>query len=135
MPRYWLSRLIAACWAGHLPLVTWLAPQSLSARALSESGPTGFYVMVLLMACALVAIVDVAATNLLPPRFHPFTARHRHVGFLAMAILLAMLAFAIAAGGAHLPVLISYLTACGFCVWVAFLDLAARHQQRRKTRS
>jgi hypothetical protein len=132
-PRFWLSRLMAACWAGHLPIITFWAPDSLSARALERTGSTGTIVLALLLAIAIGGVFDVIVSDIFPGRFDLAIRRHRHVGFMAMAILLVMLAFAIVSTGQYLPAVLSYLLAAGFAAWVAALDLRARltHLRRR----
>lgn len=131
-PRYWLSRLMAASWAAHLPFVTWMAPDSLSGRALAASGAMSHVAMVLVVILSAVAVLDMAVNDAMPDRFQLLTIRYRHVGFLAISILLVMLAFVIVHAGTQLPVITSYLLAAGFSAWVAWLDLAARHQRRRR---
>lgn len=131
-PRFWLSRLMVSAWAAHLPIVTWMAPDSLSARALDNSGPAGRWAQLALVLLALSAVIDGLVNDALPERFQLLTKRYRHVGFMAMSIVLVMLAFAIVAGGAaQRPVITSYLLCALFAAWVACLDLRARHTTRR----
>lgn len=120
---------MVACWSAHLVVVTWLAPESLSARALAHSGPVGQGVMALLLVLSVFAILDGLVNDLLPERYHLLTIRYRHMGFMAIAIILVALAFAIVSTGHHLPAVLSYLLAAGFSVWVAVLDMTARHHR------
>lgn len=126
---HWLSRLMAAVWAGHIPVLTWLAPDSLSARATAHAGSIAGFFMLLLAVSAALALVDSAVNDLLPKRFVLRLRDHRHVGFMAMALSLFMLAGIVATRTGPSPLLLAYLLPGFFAAIVVWPDMFSRHQR------
>lgn len=120
---------MVACWAGHLPLVTWLAPESLSAQVLLRSGSIAPFFMLVLALCSGIALLDILVNDLFPKRFHLPTLGARHIGYMAMAISLLMLSGIVASRVGLSAILISYLLAATFSAGIAGLDLKARHER------
>lgn len=130
LPAYWLSRFIVACWAGSNALVGMSRPDSLTAQALQDSGPMGAVALALLGIMCSIAIIDCFVNDLLPDRFTLCTISHRHLGFMAIAIVLVLIAGVIAKHDGVSMLLLAYLMPAALAVLVTFLDLFAR---RRKT--
>ena len=126
LPPYWLSRLIIACWAGANALTAATRPDSLTARALADSGPPGLIALAVLMCMCAAAIADCAVNDLLPERFTLRTINYRHLGFMGIAIVLVLISGVIAHYDGHSMLLVSYLLPAWFAVIVTFLDLFAR---------
>jgi hypothetical protein len=128
MNKHWLARLVIASWAGHIPLIALLVPESLTARGLERTGPIGVVIMIVLAVCALISLVDSAINDMLPDRFTSALMFHRHVGFMAIALALVLTGGAIAMHSRSAAVLPSFLLPALFAVVVTWLDLHARHQ-------
>lgn len=126
LPRHWYPRLIIAMWAGHIPVVTWLSPDSLSGRAVAGSG-VGALCMLVLAIAAVVAVLDVIVNDVLPDNFHLGVMHRRHVGYMAMALALLMLAGIV--GTIHGPtaILFTYILPAAFAIGITWLDLFTRH--------
>jgi hypothetical protein len=130
LPPYWLSRLVIATWAGHLPLVTWLTPESMSGRAIAASGAIAGLFLLVLAFTSIVAIVDVCINDLLPDRWQLPVIQFRHVGFMGMALSLLMLAGVVGIRHGVTALLLSYLLPAFFAVLVTWMDIFVRHQRR-----
>lgn len=92
-PRYWFSRLIIVIEVLFLiALPGLLDPGTLVFRTLS--GPGGFLLLSALIAACLLGMADVLVNDLMPGRFRFERAlENRQWGYLAIALLLAMIAF------------------------------------------
>ncbi len=129
LPPYWLSRFIVACWAGSNVLVGMTRPDSLTAVALSESGPIGFWVLALLGVMCALAALDCIVNDLMPDRYTLSTISHRHLGFMGIAIVLVLIAGVITRYDGASLLLLAYLLPAAFAVIVTFLDLFARRRK------
>lgn len=129
LPPYWLSRFIIACWAGSNVLLSLTRPDSLTALALADSGPMGAVALGLLGSMCGIAIIDCLVNDLMPDRYTLATISHRHLGFMAIAIVLVLIAGVIAKHDGASLLLLAYLLPAAFAVIVTFLDLFARRRK------
>ncbi|MBC7603877.1 MAG: hypothetical protein H7255_14615 [Ramlibacter sp.] len=131
MNRHWLARLVISAWGGHIPVIALLVPESLMGRALAQVGAMGVVMMLALLVLALCGLMDSAINDILPKRFTTTLMYHRHIGFMAMAIVLVLVGGTIAIKSGAPAVLASFLIPAGFCVWVTAADLYSRHKGLR----
>lgn len=130
MNRHWLARIVIGAWALHLPFVTFLAPDSISARGVAAGGLFAFLLMVTLAVVALLALADSAVNDLMPERFVSVLMYHRHIGFMLMAVLLVMVGGSISVETGNSIILAPYLLPAVFAVAVTVLDLHAKRGAR-----
>jgi hypothetical protein len=124
---------MVASWCGHLPIVTWLSPDSLSGRAIAHSGPIGGTFMLVLFVASVVAVLDVIVNDIMPPRYRLAVMDRRHIGYMGMSLSLLMIAGVVGARVGPTPLLLSYVLPAMFAAGVTWLDLFARHQYERRS--
>jgi hypothetical protein len=128
--RHWLARVVVASWALHIPLVAFLAPESLSGRALERTGAIGFGMMLAVGVLAAVALVDSAINDMMPARFTSCLMYYRHIGYMALAGVLVITGGGIAVTTDTSVVLASFLLPALFCVVVTVADLLSRSRRQ-----
>jgi hypothetical protein len=130
LPRYWLSRLVIALEVLFLiVIVSWFEDASLTARAIDQTGRYGWALIAALFASCAVALVDVLVNDIMPVRFMlPTALELRSLGFMAMAILLAMIGVLVAFAHGFTPLLFAYWLNAALAAGIAFFDLFARHR-------
>lgn len=132
MGQHWFGRLIIATWAGHIAIIGLLAPETMVGRYLMEGGLMGYLMAAALAVLAGTSLVDSAINDFLPARFTSALRNWRHMGFMAMAIVLTMLGAAIAVKTRVTLILPSFLLPALFAVVVTWLDMFSRHRGSKK---
>lgn len=128
-PRYWLARLIVALEVlVTVVIVSWFEEASLTAQAIERTGEFGWVVVVLLAGACMVAIADGLFNDILHRRCRWFVSAKngRHLGFLAIAILLGVLGVLVAFTSGFTPLLLVYWINAALAAVAAFLDAFAR---------
>jgi hypothetical protein len=131
--RHWLTRITLGLWALHIPIIGFLAPETVVGRALEQAGVPGFVFMFALAVLAGIALVDGALNGLCPSVYTICMMAQRHVGFMLLGTALV-----IAGGGithatrAPPVVLLSFLIPAALCVAVTWLDLFGRRKEQRR---
>jgi hypothetical protein len=129
--RHWLARVTLGLWSLQIPVIAFLAPETVVGRALEQAGTPGFFFMFALAVLAGIALVDSAVNGLRPSAHTVCMLSQRHVGFMLLAIVLV-----VAGGGithvTHSPpvVLLSFFTPAALCVAVTWLDLFGRRKEQ-----
>jgi hypothetical protein len=131
MQRYWLSRLIIALEVLVLiVVVSWFEESSLTARAIQATGHFGWALIAALFVCCSVAVADVVVNDLMPERFHLPTALNlRNIGFMGMALLLAMIGVLVGFSHGYTPLLYAYWLNALFATAVSFFDIFSRFRR------
>jgi hypothetical protein len=127
-PRYWLSRVtIALEVLVGVVLVGWLESASITAQAIERTGWAGWLLLLVLGAACVICIVDVIVNDLMPARFTLHMVKHwRHVGLLAIAMLLAMLGVLVSFTFGYTTLLLFYWLNAALAASTAFFDAFAR---------
>lgn len=127
-PRFWLTRLtIALEVLVGIVLVSWFEDGSLTARAIERTGWAGWMLVLLLGGACLICIADVIVNDLMPDRFTLRGVKHwRHMGLLAIAMLLAMLAVLVSFTFGYTTLLLFYWLNAALAASTAFFDAFAR---------
>jgi hypothetical protein len=126
--RFWMTRLVVPLEVlVAVVIVSWFEPASLTAHAINATGVFGWGLVLLLAASCLAAMVDVAWNDLMPARFVlPTALKNRHLGFMGMAMTLAMIGFIVAYVHGWTPLLLVYWLNAVLAAAVCFMDLFAR---------
>lgn len=131
-PRYWLARLsIALNVLVTVVLVSWFEDTSLTASAIRSAGGFGWVLVLALGAVCGGALIDAAWNDMLPVRFVlRTTIKWRHLGFMAMALLLSAIGFLVAFTQGFTFLLLVYWLNAALAAGVTFLDVFARMRPR-----
>lgn len=135
LPRYWITRLYVALATLAAIVATWLEPDALSHRLISNTGDQGWALVWILALVSIAAVVDVVVNDLLPERFHlRATMRRRHLIYIALAVGIFCMSYAFLVGAAGAdgawfrPLVLPYWLNGAVAAAVAFLDLFQRHR-------
>lgn len=97
-PRYWLGRMYVVLSVLTNMGFIYFEEQSLGHRVLVKLEPAGWVVLHIIAGLALLGLADVIVNDILPKRFSlRFTARWRHMIYMALSLCLASLMFLITA--------------------------------------
>jgi hypothetical protein len=117
------------CISTVLATITGLVdPLSLGGMLLEEIGPPAQWIMTALLVITLAALVDVIVNDFLPPDWtFSWASRHRHLLYLAAAVVYASFIF-VAIQRGHISMLLwRYLLDCSMAAVLAVLDVYHRH--------
>lgn len=124
--QHWLARLVIGAWAFHIPLFALIARESMVGRALDAAGWQGFAAMAALLLLASLAIVDSVAPDGRRSALTHYLRRRRHLGFSALAGVLAITGAGVSFATGTPVLLTSFLLPALFCVVVTAADFHAR---------
>lgn len=126
--RYWMARLVLVLEVlTVVVLVSWWEDKSLTAQAIERTGDAGWLVVVALAGACLVSLADSFFNDFLHRSPSFLAAKHlRHLGFMAISLLLAVLGVLVAATSGFTPLLFVYWLNAGLAACIALLDAFAR---------
>lgn len=136
-PRYWFARMVVALEVLILLVtVSWFEEASLTAQAISATGRYGWLLVLGTAACCLVALVDVAVNDLMPPRFtFPFALAWRHLGFMGMALQLSAIGLLVVFARGFSVLILAYWLNAALAGALTFFDAFARYPRSHAWRS
>lgn len=128
MPAYWLSRAIVALEIlVSIVGVSWFEAHALTARAINQSGKPGWALVGVLFMFCLIALCDVVINDLLPDSFSfRYGLEHRHIGFLGMALTLALIATLVTYQSGFTFLLLVYWLNAALAALIAYMDIFTR---------
>jgi hypothetical protein len=98
LPRYWLGRLYVILSVLTNVTIINFEHLSLGHTVLTRTGPSGWVLLHIIGALALLGLADVVINDILPQRIVlPFAIRWRHLIYMALSVALASLMFVITA--------------------------------------
>jgi len=105
---------------------------SLNARLLEASGPVGKAVIAVMVAMALVCLLDTLVNDMMRAPGLPWLAEQRSSGYVALGVLNLAWLWVMISRDLGTMLMLRYALDAAACVWVAAFDVRFRYVQQRR---